>query len=76
MAVTVKVVRDVCNPSLLSRTVSDHQWIFSGVSDYGCLLMHLAIFSIILLEVSDGPNECDQAALGSPHHFICYMWTP
>ena len=26
--------------------------------------MHLAIFSIILLEVSDGPNECDQAALG------------
>lgn len=28
------------------------------------------------MEVIDEPNECDQAVLGSPHHFICYMWMP
>lgn len=22
------------------------------------------------MEVTDGPNECDQAALGSPHHLF------
>lgn len=22
------------------------------------------------MEVTEGPNECDQAALGSPHHFF------
>lgn len=27
------------------------------------------------MEVTDGPNECDQAALGSPQHFFFgYMW--
>lgn len=36
--------------------------------------MHLAIFILICMEVTDGPNECDQAALGSSYHFICYMW--
>lgn len=25
------------------------------------------------MEVTDGPNECDQAALGSPHHFFFWL---
>lgn len=24
--------------------------------------------------MTEGPNECDQAALGSPHDFFHYMW--
>lgn len=45
---------------------------FSVVSDYGCLLTCIWQSSAVYcMEVTDGSNECDQAALGSPHLFIC-----